>query len=55
MKNLKYAYNEVLQERECDLNAVCSKDQPVYSLREVTIFGLEVLSKYKSEFIKQPS
>ena len=49
MKNLKYAYNEPLQERECYVNAVCSKDQAVYSLREVTIFGLEVLSKYENK------
>lgn len=47
MKNLKYNCNESVQERECCVNAVCNRKDPVLSLREVTLFGLEVLSKCK--------
>ena len=48
MKKSKYNYNESIQERECCVNAVCSKNYPITSLREVTLFGLEVLSKCKT-------
>ncbi|EKE04069.1 MAG: hypothetical protein ACD_20C00109G0024 [uncultured bacterium] len=48
MKKSKYNCTESVKERECHVNAVCNRSCPILSLREVTLFGLEVLSKCKT-------
>lgn len=45
MKNIDYLCQEEIKERECCIRGVCGRDIPVRSLKEVTLFGLQILSK----------
>jgi hypothetical protein len=47
MNTLDKRYNEAHLERECKLHGRCGKDIPLLTLMEITVFGLNVLSKTK--------
>jgi hypothetical protein len=49
MNNLDEKSRETHIERECRLHGRCGKDAPLLTLLEVTVFGLNVLSKSKKD------